>query len=80
MHLPDWRCEICGCFTILGGEVSEAAYEKNQLRIAEHQSHHADQLEEHDGDHEALKFRLRFPGAHAAVQKVMAALEVRADD
>lgn len=76
MHLPDWHCETCNCFSILGGEVSEAVYEKNQLRIAEHKAHHAVQLEEHDGNHDALKFRLRHPGAHAALQKVKATLGV----
>lgn len=81
MHLPDWHCPTCESFSILGGEdVSEATYDRAQQRIAEHKSHHAVQLEEHDGDHEALKFRLRFPGAHAAVQQVKAAQEVSTPD
>ncbi|MBO0878931.1 MAG: hypothetical protein J2P17_00790 [Mycobacterium sp.] len=77
MHLPDWHCPTCGRFSILGGEVSESNYDKQQQRIKEHTALHDTQLAEHDGDHEALKFRLRFPGVHHAIQKVKASQEVK---
>lgn len=75
MHLPDWHCPTCGRFSILGGEVAESNYARQQQRIAEHTALHEEQLAEHDGDHEALKFRLRHPSVHAAAQKVNAARE-----
>lgn len=79
MHMPDWHCSTCEAFSILGGELSESAYAKNQQRIAEHKQLHAIQLAEHNGDHEALRFRLRHPSVHAALQKARAAREANHD-
>lgn len=67
MFMPDWTCPTCGRFTILGGEVAESNYQRQQQRIAAHTAHHAAQLAEHDGDEDALQRRLQTPAVHAAL-------------
>ncbi|MGW0052035.1 hypothetical protein [Nocardia nova] len=70
MYMPDWHCPTCERFSILGGEISESNHAKQQQRIAEHTALHTAQLAEHDGDHDALRLRLRNPHHHAALQSL----------
>jgi hypothetical protein len=70
MFMPDWTCPTCGRFTILGGDISQASYDMQQRRIAEHTGHHAAQLAEHDGDEDALARRLQTPAVHAALTQI----------
>lgn len=70
MHFPDYHCPTCGRFSILGGDISESSHAKQTQRIAAHTALHTAQLEEHNGDHDALAARIKNPAAHAAVKRL----------
>lgn len=61
-YMNNWTCHVCSLFTILGGDVSEEAFERNQQRITEHlQGIHGAQLEVHDGNLISLQKRIMNP-------------------
>jgi len=75
MILPDFKCETCGAFSILGGDVTEECYNRNQQRINAHKALHGEQADEMGGDHENLQVKLQTPGLYVAKVQVWLAAE-----
>lgn len=65
----DWTCPDCPRFTILGVD-APGHEESSQAMIAHHQAQHAVQLDEHDGDQDALRARLQTAPAVAAALNI----------
>lgn len=61
-----WKCPDCPMTVHGNPDDPQSEAWLAQVR-AEHESIHAEQLLEHDGDREALQRRLRNPSLHVAV-------------
>jgi hypothetical protein len=64
--MADWKCPHCLNVEIRG--IDAPGHEEwSQNYIAAHEATHAEHLDEHQGDVDALHLRLQSPALHAAL-------------
>ena len=68
-YMNNWTCHVCSLFTILGGDVSEDAFERNQQRVHDHLANHGVQLDEHPGDLISLQKKVMNPVLHKVLDE-----------